>query len=133
MKNLNDIIIERLHITKDTKVNDNEFEEFGKGEWIDFYIDDILKKSNSRIKLIHGERHLLNIKIHPGSQVYFISDENLPRGGKLVNLLKKLPSYIIGNSFDQLQLYEQDNFYILAHIYFDENNKSIANTYISPK
>ena len=29
MKNLNDIIIERLHITKDTKVNDNEFEEFG--------------------------------------------------------------------------------------------------------
>ena len=58
MKNLNDIIIERLHITKDTKVNDNEFEEFGKGEWIDFYIDDILKKSNSRIKLIDVSKGL---------------------------------------------------------------------------
>ena len=131
MKNIINYITEKILISKDTIVDNNAntyIESFGKGEYIQFdmydYLYDILSFTKS--DLLNIEKHFVRDK-----QVYYIKDKDLPKGGKLVNMIRKQQRYYVyGYHKNQVQIMKFPNMKILIQIYYDKSNNLIGDVYI---
>jgi len=132
MKNIINYITEKILISKDTVVDSNVntyIESFGKGEYIQFdmydYLYDIL--SFTKNELLGIEKHFVRDK-----QVYYIKDKDLPRDGKLVNMIRKQQKcYVYGCHENKVKIMDFPNIKILVQIYDDSSgNTNINDVYI---
>ena len=137
MKNIDKFIQEKFELNKNTKATLPN-ETYGKGNVIKFtctLLNTMVQTGQSSkivAPILFNQKELTKINEYIPEQedVYFICDYNLPRNGKLVNLLKTTTCVeTIGGAHNQCQVYLLQNKTILVHIY-DKNNTVYNDTYI---
>ncbi len=140
MKNLKNII-EGLKINSKTKIR-NDYEDYGKGEMDNLSIDDSLCKlfninlSDNKLTDVIVEIYdmMKKYKIPINDKFYHIEDKNVQPGGKLIIHIRKSnledEKRLIINKDVQIGIYKTPEYFIVAFIGYNKNNKLINDYYL---
>ena len=137
MKQINNYIIEKLRINKDTgkdKIQPNFVNDFGEGEYDDFNVD-LLIKTPSYYKYVFSslQRETIYNYIPEGSTVYVIKDENANHK-KLKAITNRLKPEVVGGTKTQVHIFKDipnyPNIVLLIHIFDSIALKLTDNYYI---
>ena len=135
MKQLNNFVIEKLIINKNTNIQ-NSYKIYGEGELSVLNVKDFVYNTfninMSQYQINEFNKQLKTYNIDPNTEFYHIKDKDIPLNGKLVNLIKteknKQCSIIY---IEQLQIffYKLQNIFIIIFVIYDQHIGHLINEY----
>ena len=137
MKQINNYIIEKLHINRNTgkdKIQQNFTNDFGEGEYDNFNVDLLIKTPNyyKYVFSIPQKETIYNY-IPKGSTVYVIKDENANHN-KIKAITNRLKPEVVGGIKTQVHIFKNipqyPNIVLLIHMFDSPLLKLTNNIYI---